>query len=286
MNVKDSYDYSSWGMDASLIYESQTVGQNAYAILFSCQTWGNVMDIAYSYYCQNSNNLFGCVDLRKSEYCILNKRYTKEEYEALVPKIKQHMNDMPFVDSMGRIYRYGEFFPPEHALFAYNESVAHDFFPKNNGEAQNFGARWRDQEIRIQIPTLQNAAVPDDSTTVEDTIIRELIECASTIEPNAHCTKVFKIVKQELAFYKRFGIPLPTRCSQCRQNRRLGRHNPFHLWSRQCQCGGAKSQNGVYVNSANHSHGAAQCPAEFKTSYAPERPDIVYCAECYQAEVV
>ncbi len=28
-----------------------------------------------------------------------------------------------------------------------------------------------------------------------------------------------------------------------------------------------------------------QCPNEFETSYAPERPEIVYCEKCYQQEV-
>jgi hypothetical protein len=41
----------------------------------------------------NSSNLFGCIGLRGKEYCILNKQYTKEEYEALVPKIIEKMKE-------------------------------------------------------------------------------------------------------------------------------------------------------------------------------------------------
>lgn len=43
----------------------------------------------------------------------------------------------------------------------------------------------------------------------------------------------------------------------------------------------------VYTNTANHSpHSTNQsCPNEFETSFAPDRPEIVYCEECYQAEV-
>ena len=51
--------------------------------------------------CENSNNLFGCVGLKNKSYCILNKQYSKEEYEALLPKIIAHMNKMPFVDKKG-----------------------------------------------------------------------------------------------------------------------------------------------------------------------------------------
>ncbi len=28
------------------------------------------------------------------------------------------------------------------------------------------------------------------------------------------------------------------------------------------------------------------CPNEFQTAYAPDRTEIVYCEQCYQAEVV
>jgi hypothetical protein len=35
----------------------------------------------------------------------------------------------------------------------------------------------------------------------------------------------------------------------------------------------------------NHSH-EGKCPVEFETSYAPDRKEIVYCEQCYNAEVV
>jgi len=28
------------------------------------------------------------------------------------------------------------------------------------------------------------------------------------------------------------------------------------------------------------------CDVEFETTYAPDRPEIVYCEKCYQKEVV
>ena len=31
--------------------------------------------------------------------------------------------------------------------------------------------------------------------------------------------------------------------------------------------------------------GGGKCTNEFETSYAPERPEIVYCESCYQKEV-
>jgi hypothetical protein len=35
----------------------------------------------------------------------------------------------------------------------------------------------------------------------------------------------------------------------------------------------------------NHFHGDKKCEVEFETSYAPDRPEIVYCEKCYQQEV-
>ncbi len=57
------------------------------------------------------------------------------------------------------------------------------------------------------------------------------------------------------------------------------------MWHRKCQCAGAKSENGVYANTSKHDHGDNHCPNEFETSYAPGRPEIVYCEQCYNSEV-
>ncbi len=42
----------------------------------------------------------------------------------------------------------------------------------------------------------------------------------------------------------------------------------------------------LYKNLAKHHlHGEKHCPNEFETSYAPDRPEIIYCEKCYQQEV-
>jgi len=58
------------------------------------------------------------------------------------------------------------------------------------------------------------------------------------------------------------------------------------LWHRTCACGGTASDNEAYRNQSRHTHGTDHCPNIFETSYATERPEIVYCETCYQAEVV
>ena len=93
-----------------------------------------------------------------------------------------------------------------------------------------------------------------------------------------------RVIKGELDRLRQFSFPLPRQCPQCRFTERRTLRLPFTLWRQQCQCAGAKSQNGTYQNNGTHQHEGA-CPNVFETSYAPDRPEIVYCEQCYNAEV-
>ena len=304
--TKDCYDYTDWGYGAERLYECMTVGLKASDIKFSHIIFRNIMDIQYSFWSgSGSSHLFACVGLRNKSYCILNKQYTKEEYERMVPRIIEHMNSMPYVDSKGRVYRYGEFFPPELSPFSYNETIAQEYFPLTKEEAESKGYRWKDPEPRnyeIQIP---NDKLPDHIKDVPDDIIGQVIECAhaalprqsassprsSTLGCNEQCTTAFRIIPQELEFYRKMNLPLPRLCPNCRHYQRIKQRNPMKLWQRKCMCAGATSDSQPatgfsYQNTATHRHGSNHCPEEFETSYAPERPEIVYCEQCYQAEVV
>lgn len=284
--TKDSYDYTSWGDGASHIYECVAVGMGVDMIKFSFMSWPSCSEVEYSVYAISSSNCFGCVGIRNKKYCILNKQYTKEEYETLVAKIKQHMNDMPYVDAVGRAYRYGEFFPTVLSVYAYNESRVQEYFPLTKEEALAKGYAWRDRVEQAVAPTIHGAALPDDIRDVPDSITKEIIECVHVGQCNHECKLAFKVIVQELGFYKKMNIPLPRLCFNCRYAERITLRNPMKLWSRRCQCGGATSTNGVYTNIGAHAHGTSLCPATFQTAYSPERSDIVYCAECYQQEVV
>jgi len=107
---------------------------------------------------------------------------------------------------------------------------------------------------------------------------------------NHQCTTAFRIIPEELQFYRRMNLPLPRLCPNCRHYERLAQRNPLKLWHRSCACGGRKSQapntKSQYENTAKYQHGEAPCPNEFETTYSPERPEIVYCEQCYQSEVV
>jgi len=280
-------------------YESMGGGNdNSSFVRFTTNGMKNSRDITYTDFCGSSSNLFACIGLRNKQYCILNKQYTKEEYEVLLPKIKQHMMDMPYIDQQGRVYAYGEFFPLELSPFAYNETIAQEYFPLTKEQALSQGFRWKDPDTKDYIPTILSKDLPDSITDVPDSITNEIIQCKNAINFDASgrspdfekrtsgCTRCFKIIPDELAFYRRMNLPLPRLCPNCRHYERLTQRNPLKLWHRTCQCAGTKSENGIYQNTATHQHGVGKCPNEFETSYSPERKEIVYCESCYQSEVV
>jgi len=251
--TKKAYDYTQFGENAEWIFESAWTGINVNNIKFGLWDY-NAHHLEYSYGCHGSENLFGCVGVRKGSYCILNKQYTKEEYEELVPKIRKQMLEVPYQDSLGREYRYGEYFPIELCPWAYNESLAYEFFPLTKNEALKKGFRWRDPDAR----EYQNATVevPDNIKDVSDEIMKGILKCDN-------CGKNYQIIQMELDFYRRFQIPIPRHCPLCRDWGRVARLSPIRIYDRTC----------------------AKCGKPIKTSYAPERPEIVYCEECYNSEV-
>ncbi len=263
--AKDSYDHSNFGDKTELVYDSLVVGDGAYNIAFSSQCYPSNSNLQYCFFCQNSSYLFGCISLRNKQYCIFNKQYTKEEYEALVPKIIVHMNEMPYVDKKGLVYKYGEFFPMEISPLAYNETSAHEHFPLTKEEVEKMGLVWRDVSEKNFNATIFGNDLPDDIKNVDESITKEVVGCAHEGKCNHECAGVFKITKQELQFYKLLNIPLPRICQNCRHYARFAWRNPAKLWHRSCMKEG--------------------CTNEFETSYSPDRKEIVYCEQCYQEEV-
>jgi len=261
--MHDIYD-SGPGVGAvhSESYEVMDTGDNATRNLFAVFTH-SCKNTNYTYACKNSSDLFGCVGLRSKKYCILNKQYTKEEYETLVPKIIEHMNEIPYTDKKGRVYKYGEFFPEELSPFAYNETIAQEYYTKTKEEVLGAGYNWKEPDTKQHKITLQPADLPDHIKDITDDILNQVIECEHKGGCNEQCTGAFKITSFELEFYRKMNLALPRLCSNCRHYRRLGQRNPFKLWDRAC----------------------AKCGKEVKTSYAPERPEIIYCESCYNAEV-
>ena len=169
----------------------------------------------YCIECHNSKDIFGCVGLRNKQYCIFNKQYSKEEYEVLAKKIAQHMQ---------RTAEWGEFFDPQLSSYGYAQTVANEFFPQEREVSLERGYLWKDEEIKTGSSKYN---IPGVITEVEDSILKEVLYCKVS-------GKAYKIIPQELKWYRKMGIPIPALCPDERHYQRMAKRGSLHLWPRQC----------------------------------------------------
>ncbi len=114
----------------------------------------------------------------------------------------------------------GEFFHPSLSPFGYNETVAQEYYPvtssevlgtsddliSNNKQLITYGYHRSD----YQAPTpaadkiLEGKDLPTTIEEVSDDILKTAIKCEIT-------GKLFRIIPQELAFYRKHYLPLPRR---------------------------------------------------------------------------
>lgn len=206
------------------------------------------------YYCQHVNDCnfcFGCTGIKHKKYCILNKQYTKEEYEYTVWKI---------IWKMIEIWERWEFFPVHFSTFWYNETIAQTFYPMEKNQAL---ARWykrQDQEYAINVPhwltTIQWKDLPASIDEVTDDILDKIILCEKTQKP-------YRIIKQELDFYRKRHLPLPTTHQDTRKDELLRKNMPHEFHITHC----------------------AYCGTEMFSVYWPDSPYKVSHEECYMKEI-
>lgn len=239
--IKDCYDWDFVGLDSERCYNmASSAGRNVNC-RFCMNTWEGCVDMTYCDMCLYDEKCFGCVGLRRKKYCILNKQYTKEQYEELVPKI---------IDHMKRTGEWGQFFPINLSPFAYNDTVAFEYFPLTKDEVLTRGWKWRDAEARQN--QMQARVMPDNIRDVKDSFVEEILQCES-------CAKNFKIVPQELKFLRELNFPIPRKCWICRHKDRMMMKNPRVLYPREC----------------------SQCTAAISTTYSAERKEPILCEKCY-----
>ncbi|MCF7846854.1 MAG: hypothetical protein K9M51_02260 [Candidatus Gracilibacteria bacterium] len=204
-------------------------------------------DADYCDFCVNNiRDCFGCIGLKHAQYCIFNKQYSQKEFVALRKKIIAHMQETG---------EWGEFFPIELSPFPYNESVSFEYFPLPKEDVLARGWRWRDKDQKKFLPATLSV-IPDDIRDVDQNICSEVLSCHQ-------CQKNYKIQTFELAFYQKMNLPIPRFCPDCRHADRLALRNPRKLFSCTCDC----------------------CSAPIQTTFAPERPEKVFCEKCYQNAV-
>ena len=160
---------------------------------------------------------------------------------------------------MQKTGEWGEFFPSSLSPFGYNETVAQEYYPFSRDVALQHLYNWSDYEapfpkVEKIIPA---SKLPDDITKIPDDILNWAIECEVTKRP-------FRIIKQELEFYRKHNLSIPRRHPDQRHLDRMALRNPRKLFERKCD----------------------KCGKDMITTYAPDRPEKVYCEECYNREIL
>jgi hypothetical protein len=195
--------------------------------------------------CHSSSSCFGCFGLKKAKYCILNKQYTKEEYERIVPTI---------IEQMRTTGEYGEFFPTSISSFGYNESKAMEWYPLSKEEVLARGWQWSDYEQTLpqDIKGIDAKRLPENIADVPDDILTYVITPENGGKP-------FRLIPQELALYRKKGLPVPRLHPHDRLLALTNQQNPRALYARTCD----------------------KCQKTIETTYSLERPEKVYCEHCY-----
>ena len=128
--------------------------------------------------------------------------------------------------------------------------------PSRKKKCRKEGWRWLDDSGDKKSYMGPTVAVPETIEETDSSLCEKILRCSVTGKP-------YKIVPKELSFYRQMDIPPPKKCFEARLKERMALRNPRKLWSREC----------------------AKCRKSIETTYAPDRPETVYCEECYLASV-
>jgi len=246
LGVRYCYDIYQYGVNAELCYEGAMVGTNAYNIHFCYLCLWQVNNLDYCAESYSSKDCFGCFGMNHNHHCILNKQYSEKEYADLRKRL---------IEKMKKDGEFGEFFPVQHSQSAYNETTAQLWYPMTKKQVLEKGWRWQDNLPEIHGKETVSK-LPDDIKDVPNDITEQILVCEN-------CEKNYKIIQQEIKFYRNHNYPLPRKCFECRRISRMKKRNPRKFWERNCMC----------------------CQTKFNTTYSPERPEIVYCESCYQKSI-
>lgn len=246
--IKSCYDLYHNGITCELLYESHAVVRSSNLVGVHL-SYDNT-NLSYCDSCHNSNELFGCVGIKKGAYVIFNKQYSKEEYFVLKEKIIEHMKQTG---------EYGEFFPSSISPFGYNETQAQVFFTLTKEQALAQGFLWQDNMPgTFGKETLLPDDIPDDIKDVDDSITTKILKCVRS-------GKNYNIVGQELLFYKQHNIPIPRLHPNERYKDRMALRPNRQMYDAVCAVTGVPLQ----------------------TAYPPERrPKMIVSDEVYNKEVL
>lgn len=245
---KDSMDIYGTG-GSELLYETSGVGSQCSNVKFSALS-KTVTDSEYIINCRNCDHCFACIGLEGKSFCIFNQQYTEEEYYKEVDRIKTTLFEKG---------EYGELLSYKFSPFAYNGSTAEIAYPLTSNEVEILGAMWQpdiDSDFS-NLKTIHAKELPDSIKDVSDDILDLAIICVESGRP-------FRIIASELAFYRRWNIPIPVV------------HPYRRIRDRYKYAGSGKNYSGI----------CKKCGIDVQTIYSDLDKWILYCDECFQKEII
>ncbi len=246
VSFKSCYDCEVGG-ETELAYECITP-DHSYGSLVTLESWKNNA-VSYSIDCHASHNLLGCVSVKKGEYSVLNKRYTKEQYTELYNKI---------VIDMKKRGEWGEFLPHQLSPFGINETDGFHELGISKEEAIKLGYNWQEEIQQTKgKETISQTDVPNSINDVTDSILSEILACTE-------CDRNYKILADELLLYRRLLVPIPEKCFFCRSNERKNMCGGYKLFKKGCD----------------------KCGQNFETFFTDKETRPIYCEDCYQKELI
>mgnify|MGYP003418631156 FL=1 len=244
LKTKDSIDLiGNWIVELS---GNNSCCTESYALKYS--SWSSGRYSEYLDECMEVENCFGCVGLRKKQYCILNKQYSKDEFFKLRESI---------VANMIKAGEYGKFLPYSMGLCAYNFTTASIYMPDVTREyIEKLGGYWDDSK-EDQAQGMESQHLPDHIHDAPDSLPAQALICPET-------GWRFNIAEDELAFLKRKGFALPRFHFDVRTKNRMKTMAPF-------------------VSEKYH---CCYCEKEVFAYYPKEwQYGKVACSECYLKEI-
>ena len=218
--------------------------------------WTNLRNSRYCVNCFDSSYCFWCVGLKNKEYCIYNKQYTKEEYNKFVPQL---------IVEMMRNNEWWEFFDPKLSYYGYNETIAMDHYPLLKQEALKMWYNWSDYESPApkvekfidwkDLPKVWCKIIQEKKPDFLQKILNYAIVCEVSKRP-------FRLTKQEIDFYIKHNLPLPTKHPDVRHQERLLRKDPITMHLVHCD----------------------ECGEEMLSVHLPWEWKKVLCEKCYYKE--
>ena len=219
------YDAVDTGIDSDHLYGICAWWNKSHHLYCSSQI-DTGSYIYYSFFIANCHHCLGCIWLKNKSYCILNKQYTKEEWEEKACDIFASM------EADGTL---GDFFPASMNPFYFNDTLAYlidDSFTKEEVEAD--GYLWRDEPIRADIPegmkVVKNTELEkyqgfrtrhpewsEGSKSMDSSYSQNDETTEWYIDPEVMNVVIsdetwnyYRIVKMEYEFLMKHALPLPT----------------------------------------------------------------------------